>query len=403
MKVTYGNDTSKGPGNGIFFVRQSGFDPDVSCQFTVQRSSDKKCLSPGGWLDCETHLSPVAVTRQDDALLVCVASDVVDQLDELEVYRLTLFAPDGTKDSGALHVSGVVYSSLQGGGAVSAIPEPVSRPPEPIKPPAPEQTEITPVVQEVLPPVVETPPPVTDTDGPAAVTGGRIPRWVWILVAIIVLLGGLAVWYALSHRGTPGGEPATEAAPAAMSDPEKNAGTPQPEPAAEPEKPAAIPQAEPAAEPTPTPAPEDLAPEKAPPPAPEKGEPAGQKADEQPPLARARAFLREKGPADKALELSRSMPETPDGRDAAFLLLEAAAEGGLGEAMADLARYYDPTDPTQKGTIAKDPEQALFWYSQAKAAGRADIQGALDALLAWLRQEAEKGSAQAREILSRMR
>ena len=93
------------------------------------------------------------------------------------------------------------------------------------------------------------------------------------------------------------------------------------------------------------------------------------------------------------------MPETPEGRDAAFLLLGAAAEGGTAKAMVPLARFYDPTDEAPAGSIRKDAEQARLWYAKAKVAGADEAAARLDTLDAWLRSKAEAGDAKARQLL----
>jgi TPR repeat protein len=122
-----------------------------------------------------------------------------------------------------------------------------------------------------------------------------------------------------------------------------------------------------------------------------------------PPLEQARRFLRDDGSAAAALALSRTLPQTQEGRDAAYLLLEAAAEQDQPEAMLDLAALYDPLDAHPRGSIRADAEQAWEWYGKAEKAGQTTAAERKRALRAWLEAEAGKGSAEAKDILSRIR
>jgi len=367
VKITYENDTNGGPGHGIFRINQSKIVfPAEQCRFSVRRSSDRQCLFPGGWQDAETQLVPDREQADGDAWLLFVGSGVVDQLDQLETYRLTLIAADGAKDAGILELMDIAYSPMRGGGGVSVVREKDRTPP----PPPPVETPPPPPQPE--PPVVPGPLAVELADMPTPSAAEKRPLGLWIGLGLLLLvLLGAAGWYFLGRGATP-----AETPPVAEKQPEPVAPAPEPEAKTE--------------APTP-PAPEPAA------------EAKTETPPEVPPIQRARTFLRDKGAPQQALELSRAMPATPEGRDAAFLLLGSAAEGGLGEAMVPLARFYDPTDTTPSGTIQKDPEQAWRWYAKAKSAGQGEAQERMDALTGWLRQEADKGSAEARELLTRMR
>ena len=363
MKITYANDTEKGPGHGVLRVSQTSLAlPLADCRFTVRRSSDAQCLIPDGWQDAEKPLAPAAVTQEEETLLLFVGPDVVDQLDELETYRLTLLA-DESKDAGILELGDVLYSPRRGGKPLQEVVDPPPPPPPPLPPPV-EEPSPPPMVE--MPPVAD--PPVAPPPPPPFVeepVRPPRPRWPWLLAGLVLLLGLAAgVWYffQLQRQTVSSVVPSTPV-----------------------EIPPATPvEAKPDVEP-PVPVKPDAAQDK---PAPEFSD-----------MDKAREFLRGKGPADTALELSRAMSQTPSGREAAFLLLGYAAETGLGEAMMDLARFYDPTDTAPTGSIRKDAEQAWFWNAKAKAAGQAGAQERLDALRAWLRQEADKGDAAARDLL----
>jgi hypothetical protein len=119
-------------------------------------------------------------------------------------------------------------------------------------------------------------------------------------------------------------------------------------------------------------------------------------------LEQARDELR-KGiaPAD-AVSLARSLPESPERADAAFLLLEYAADSGNAAAAELVGNYYDPTAETPSGTIRKNPETAYDWYQKAADGGQ-DTQLQLKRLRRWVEEQAEQGSREARSLLNAWR
>lgn len=128
--------------------------------------------------------------------------------------------------------------------------------------------------------------------------------------------------------------------------------------------------------------------------------PVAEPAKVESPLSLARKHL--SGAADPAasLAMSKDYRAKPDGADAAFLLVEDAAQKGNAKGMLELAGFYDPTDTNPAGSIAKDPRQAWNWYKKAEAAGEATAKDKLAALRAWAEAEAPKGSDAAKQILT---
>jgi TPR repeat protein len=122
-----------------------------------------------------------------------------------------------------------------------------------------------------------------------------------------------------------------------------------------------------------------------------------------PVLEKARKALREGITPAEALALANSLPESPERADAAFLLLEFAADSGHAAAALAVARYYDPTDKEPSGTIRKNPETAYSWYTQAQAAGQEDAKTRLVQLRSWVEEQANQGSYEARELLNTWR
>jgi hypothetical protein len=120
-------------------------------------------------------------------------------------------------------------------------------------------------------------------------------------------------------------------------------------------------------------------------------------------LEKARKALREGITPEAALALANSLPVSPERADAAFLLLEFAADSRNAEAALAVARYYDPTDKTPSGTIRKNPETAYGWYTEALAGGQENAKTRLAQLRSWVEEQANQGSYEARELLNTWR
>ena len=121
-----------------------------------------------------------------------------------------------------------------------------------------------------------------------------------------------------------------------------------------------------------------------------------------PVLEQARTALREGITPVDAVLLAKSLPESPERADAAFLLLEYAADSGNAAAADQVARYYDPTDEMPSGTIRKNPEIAYEWYKKASDGGQ-DTQIQLNRLHRWVVSQAKQGSKEARLLLKSWR
>lgn len=102
---------------------------------------------------------------------------------------------------------------------------------------------------------------------------------------------------------------------------------------------------------------------------------------------------------EEAMKMAATLPESPERADAAFLLFDYAAEAGNAEAAARVARFYDPLDREQSGTIRKNPASAIKWYRTARDGGVAEAESKLTELHRWLRGKAEQGSREAQVLL----
>lgn len=117
-------------------------------------------------------------------------------------------------------------------------------------------------------------------------------------------------------------------------------------------------------------------------------------------LEQVRAVMRKGTDPVSAVALAKSLPDKPERADAAFILLEYAAEAGHAEAALIVGRYFDPTYTGDSGTIIKDPEAAYEWYQVALSGGKVQAQNHLSDLKRWVEEEAAQGSIKARELLS---
>ena len=120
-------------------------------------------------------------------------------------------------------------------------------------------------------------------------------------------------------------------------------------------------------------------------------------------LEQVRKALSEGINPDGAVALAKSLPNKPEKADAAFILLEYAAEAGNAEAALEVGRYFDPTFKGESGTIIKDPYSAYEWYQLAFSKGRQEAQNHLSDLRQWVEKQAAQGSKQARELLNSWR
>lgn len=122
-------------------------------------------------------------------------------------------------------------------------------------------------------------------------------------------------------------------------------------------------------------------------------------APDAPVLEQARQALREGiTPAD-ALAMAATLPEKPERADAAFLLLEYAAENGNAEAAMAVGEYYDPSLDRSSGSIRKNPAYAFEWYRIALEGGHSESSNRLTDLRRWVVASAENGAADAQALL----
>ena len=114
MRASISGDTGRGPGNGVIEIFDAGSVSDPG--FTLLRASDGKCLGPRGWQESETLLTPDAWDNDGGSLRLAVGPAVVDEVDNLDAYRISLRGVG----SCALAVKSLVYSHIAGGHGMGA-------------------------------------------------------------------------------------------------------------------------------------------------------------------------------------------------------------------------------------------------------------------------------------------
>ena len=122
-------------------------------------------------------------------------------------------------------------------------------------------------------------------------------------------------------------------------------------------------------------------------------------APDAPLLEQVRETMRKGIDPASALAMAKSLPDQPERADAAFILLEYAAEAENGEAALEVGRYFDPTYAGDSGTIVKDPEVAHDWYQLALSQGLLEADIHLSNLKQWVTKQAAEGSYKARQLL----
>ena len=361
MRASISADSGRGPGNGVIEIFDAGSVSDPG--FTLLRASDGKCLGPRGWQESETLLTPDAWDNDGGSLRLAVGPAVVDEVDNLDAYRISLRGVG----SCALAVKSLVYSNIAGGHGMGA-GAPLTPPPAPAPEPAPEPE---PVLESPEPPLAfEEPQAPQQQEAPLEMaskeegkSGGK--AGLVLLLVLAAIAAGVAAWWFLLREP----EKAPLPTPPAQT---QNADKPQNSDQAQPKTADAPKQGADAAKPALT------------------------------PLASAREQLRGQALPDVSLAMAKPLRKaeaTPEETDAAFLLLEDAAQKGDAESMFLVGQFYDPASTLPRGSIPADLTQAKRWYDQAVQKGRPQAKAALDKLKEYARGLEAKGDAEARALL----
>lgn len=360
MKISYSNDSGKGPGYGMLRCTDASV-PETEGSFALQRGTDRAFLnSRQEWIPQQTFLRAESIAREGDALLLSLGPGVVNALNPQETYRVLLQGKGG-QVYGVLRVNNVIRGTTPAGEHMPAPPEETELPPTPA-PDAAQQTHdaaAASVPEQPDPPVTPDEPiflemtpeqqAAQNTAAPNAGSPSR-SRLIPILLLMLVLGAGAGIWWYILH-------PARQTEPSA-------------------------PPAQPVAE-------ESARSPKAPEPAPEPSAP---------PSAEKQVAMFFGDPARTpaaAAELSRTLPRvTKSDQDRIYRLYYFAGEQGERSILMDYAACLDPSRPAW-GSIDKDPVSAWNIYEKAQAAGIPEAETARQQMKAWLQTQAASGNAQA--------
>ncbi len=341
MRASITVDPARGPGYGIIEIEGAG--DTLAPAFTLRRASDGKCLSSGGWQESETAVNPQSWDANDGKLRLHVGPDVVDELDSLDAYRISLPGLGAC----AMGVGRLMYSHISGGQGMGTQASPAVAPepaPEPVLEPVPAPEPEAPLTEPPLQMAHKTEASQKSVGKTAIIVG----------VLALLLCAGLAVWWFVLR------EPESPSLPQTPAQSATNAAS--------------------GAQST-----ENTAAAKS-------------------PLVTAREQLRGEALPDVSLAMAKPLRKadaSPEECDAAFLLLEDAAQKGNAEAMLLVGEYYDPAASLPRGSIPVDMTQAKRWYDEAllKGQDKALPQAALDKLKEYVKAEGAKGNAEAQALL----
>ncbi|MDO5484566.1 MAG: sel1 repeat family protein, partial [Desulfovibrionaceae bacterium] len=201
MRAIIQADPVRGPGHALIEIHETG--PVNTPAFLLRRASDGKLLSANGWQESETPLVPDSWDTDGPCLRLAVGPAVVDELDSLDAYRISLPG----QGQCTLAIQDLRYSHMSGGQGVGDFvppPAPQAEPePEPEAEPEPEPA----------PPPLSAPEPEPE---PAPQPEKRSAVLPGILLALLlVAVACTAVWWftlreAQSPPLPPVGKPAPE-------------------------------------------------------------------------------------------------------------------------------------------------------------------------------------------------
>lgn len=206
MQARYANDAARGPGWGLLVIREAQIGAGEACAFSVQRAGDGRHLGSAGWQEAEEVLRPDRVERRGDELILGVSPAVVDNLDELETYRLILRVEGRPPQCSGLELSTIRYARLASGDGISVARPEIEERPEPAPEPA----------SEPLPDTLPTPEP----EVPPAVPE-RKKRLLFLFVSGVLLAAAAFLWFSAApeQASAPSPEQQAEVAPSSPASP----------------------------------------------------------------------------------------------------------------------------------------------------------------------------------------
>jgi len=372
--------TGERPGYGRLLIENLAAEGEL--QFSFQRSSDRYFLGTGQQWQATAHWHAVGGVEADSGGCSCqLGPDIIDGLLPSSNDAILLSVQGGgISDKGMLRTASSLLGSSAEGSTPQTVPVTHTETPEP-EGNVPRGQESTDEVTEettggtIVDPVVES---------PAQSSPASSRRWLWILLAVLVLLAALfATWYfgVLKLPGLPDGDIGkdTVTEPEISQDTgitEEDMTSIEPEPEPEPEPASTL-----------------------------KGRP------------RAQAYLAgEPRPAPQAMFDQAADWEREGDCEAAMIVYQMAAQSAA-DVAARYAYLYDPDTFKASACINNaDPDTAAYWYEAPAGAGDVNAQRQLGKILVgnhdsgalrdqgetWLRRAAQAGDSEASALLEKL-
>ncbi|MDR0238835.1 MAG: hypothetical protein LBI88_01230, partial [Deltaproteobacteria bacterium] len=235
MQAQLRHDPARGAGYGVIDIQAfEGRETDIL--FSLRRASDGKYLGSGGWLEAEQRLAPDMVQYQGEVLRLLVGPVVVDMMDALNTFAITVYSAADEGLRCGLEIGDLVYSSLTGGQGIAqtaSAPLSLSPMPEMRLDPAPRpQTEPEPAPQSPPASYPAPEPQLPELKDPVERTSAT-PRILLLLVLIACAAGG-AYWWKFAQAPESAPPAADTTAPASSAAGAPPAPAPQAAPAPAP-------------------------------------------------------------------------------------------------------------------------------------------------------------------------
>lgn len=356
MKAIY-KDKEKSPGSG-FFIFSGELFPSPPWRISLQRALDHKFLAGGGkWVGESVFLPLDGELKENGSLELAVDPKIVDSLNLLEKYQVTLKGSEGQDLKARLKVGAITFSREERRDNTARARKEEPRP-ENLKPAPPAGK-----VKDKPEPAGEAAPSLEPSDGeslrlPEPERKAKSRSWLWLAFLFIAAVGALLAWILWKNP------PDSETGPVSQSAPKPTNQEPKielPKPIGKGEAPKS----------------------------------AGQLVKE---------FFSQPEPAPHAaLNLAAALPKaSAEEQDAIYRLYYFAYENGDQEAAMSYGNCLNPALP-QWGTIKKNAPDAMQAYEKAENLNPEAAQKARADLLAWLEDQAAKGDAQAERWLNEIK
>ena len=397
MDAIFTPDPQNGAGHGLITI--SPIQNIKQPFFCIVNTSDNLSLTPNGWQNSEFFIKPNTWIFENNELRMSIGQDIVNELDRLDRYKVLIRDETNNIGSTNLIIDDIIGSPMTGGYGLGAQAKEKTNIP-PLEPITEDKKEKDPTILEDQPLPENNTVHIPNLEM-SEEKKSKLPLIIGILL-LIALLASLA-WCFFMYKDeilslfkdTPT-QQIEKSNHKDNKEPNKNQESLPEDINKLPNNTNNIPQDKKNENANPTPT------EKAPNTSPQENTNSTKTLT---PMQSARELLRKTDTGEKSYDLATQLNNQGNtdqqAQDAIFLLLEDAAQKGIGDAMLGLGNYYDPTHSGAKGTISPDANEAYNWYNKAKNAGIINAENELNRLKTWTQNEAKKNNPLAKELLQK--